>query len=84
MRCVSKVCYLWLALLFLKTVHCISLLHVLNVGVGHIQVGNHIAFGGFQIVVHNMYQHATLRMSLCSILYMWFVFSITVCSTFTL
>jgi len=64
MRCVSKVYCLWFALLFLKTVCCSFLLHVLNVSVGHIQVSSHIAFGGFEIVVHNMYVHVMLRMSL--------------------
>jgi len=61
MRCVSKVCYLWLALLFLKTVR---LLHVLNVSVGHIEVSNQIACE-FEIVLHNMYLRVTLRMLLC-------------------
>jgi hypothetical protein len=51
MRCVSKVCYLWLAFLFLETLCSGFLLHVLDVSVAPIQVSNQITCDGIEIVV---------------------------------
>ena len=83
MRCVNKVCYVWLALLFLKVVCCSFLLHVLDISAGHLQVSNQITWWNWNCSV----KYVMLRNkchSICSILYMY-VFGIkTVCSPFTL
>jgi hypothetical protein len=68
MRCVSKVCYLWLAFLFLETVCCSFLLRVLDVSVGHVQVSNQITCGGIEIVACNYtYMLCNVCYCVCSI-----------------